>query len=238
MQIVKALVGGLAGGSIGVYVSNVLQQATHLASPWSLLLVGLGAGLGVRLLCGKNRNFATGAVSAIATIVALLGISYANSMAVLNSASDPLQPVVTDWEDLEDEAEEEAAADADEPTADDQLSEAAADESEDAADADQEDTDEADTDADEADDQLAEGSDDDEGAADDEQPAAPQQTLTIPKVDQNATPRQVDWRSLEVIMHGLSALLAYFLGMGTAVAASAVSTSPPAEPPAAEKTNE
>ena len=52
--------------------------------------------------------------------------------------------------------------------------------------------------------------------------------MTIPKAKQEAQPRQVDWRSAEVIMHAVAALLAYFLGTGAGVAA-AVAT-PPSSP--------
>ena len=223
MQIVKALVGGLIGGAVGVVLSNGLQSAYKLADPWSLPLVGLGAGLGVLLLCGKDRNFATGAIAAVASIVALLGLSFANSMVVLSSAEDTSQPVLRQ-RSSDDIAEEETATE--QETSDDMEA--------DDAEKDQETADEAsdDMEADDADDvknneegsdkgtedsgdAVAEGKDDsgkDEGAPKESVPD--QRRLPTDSAVAPSESQQVDWKSSEVILQAVSALLAYFVGAG------------------------
>lgn len=83
MAIIKALVGGLIGGGIGAYASSMVHEAMRTSSPWGLLLAGLFAGLGVRLVCGKDRSFLTGVISSVAAILAIVGTSYINSMAII-----------------------------------------------------------------------------------------------------------------------------------------------------------
>ena len=59
MPVVKALVGGVIGGCLGAYIVNLIGPVRGAAGPWLILLAGLGAGLGTRLISGANRNFIT-----------------------------------------------------------------------------------------------------------------------------------------------------------------------------------
>lgn len=76
MQFLKALIGGIIGGAIGSAVYFVLKPGDQFFIPWLSILAGLLSGIGVRLLCGSQRNVLTGIVAAVTTLVALLGWQY------------------------------------------------------------------------------------------------------------------------------------------------------------------
>ncbi len=175
MPVIKALLGGLIGGGVGAYAAVFIQPMLGTPTPWTVLLAGLCAGLGVRLACGSERNFLTGVVAAVVSILALVGVTYTTSMAALKNAAETTTPVVisrnldemTDEEDTEEVVEEVVETVELEPTfTTDQLEVAS----------------------------------------------------------NNTAPQSLDWSSMEVILNGLSAFLAYLLGTGSAAAASAVAT--------------
>lgn len=197
MAIFKALLGGIIGGGVGALLANMIP------GQWPVLLAGLLAGLGVRLCCGNQRNFMTGVVAAVAAILMVVGTSYSKSMATIRDAEN-FQPVLTmpavddDAEEADEEEEEEAADDA---------VEEAAEEAEEIAD----DVEEA-----EAEVAVAEAIEDasaplvgGEGMAEAMKPAD-----------------AAEFTTEEAVYHGLSALLAYLLGTGSAVAAVGKPESP------------
>jgi hypothetical protein len=85
MNIVKALVGGLVGGGLGAVASNYAQPLFKEPNPWTLILAGLFAGLGVRVLCGRNRDFLTGVLATVAAILAIGGASYWVSLSTIRA---------------------------------------------------------------------------------------------------------------------------------------------------------
>ena len=107
MALIKAIVGALLGGIVASFIQTKVDMS------WSVLLVGLLAGIGARLACGANRTFLTGLIAAIAAIAAVMGSSYMKSMATIGSAGDVSQPAISqeDWEArmAEDEGEEDEA---------------------------------------------------------------------------------------------------------------------------------
>ncbi len=169
MPVFKALLGGLIGGGLGAYAAVLIQPLLGTATPWTVLLAGLCAGLGVRLACGNQRNFLTGVVAAVVSILALVGVTYYTSMAALKNAAETTTPAiisrtveeVVDEEEPEEEVDEVVETVVVEPTfSSDQL-----------------------------------------------------EVKTT-----STSPQSLDWSSMEVILNGLSAFLAYLLGTGSAAA--------------------
>jgi hypothetical protein len=127
MNIVKALVGGLVGGGLGAVASNYAQPLFKEPNPWTLILAGLFAGLGVRVLCGRNRDFLTGVLATVAAILAIGGASYWVSLSTIrametaNAAIDSQTPSMAELlakDDSEEETDEEASDDVAAPIVD------------------------------------------------------------------------------------------------------------------------
>lgn len=73
MHIIKSLVGGLIGALLGAFVWLGFESALGRPMFWLMIVAGLFAGVGVRLLVHpQNRNLVTGAVAAGCTIAGLL----------------------------------------------------------------------------------------------------------------------------------------------------------------------
>lgn len=118
MQVIKALIGGLVGGCLGAYVVNLIGPVRGAMGPWLILLAGLGAGLGARLLCGANRSFVTGIVSAIAAIVGVVLVSYSTAAVALRS-SDEMESPLEVARSVEESIDEIVAEEEVEPAAED-----------------------------------------------------------------------------------------------------------------------
>lgn len=205
MAIIKALLGGIIGGGVGALLSNMIP------GHWPVLLAGLLAGLGVRLACGNQRNFMTGVVAAVAAILMVVGTSYYSSMATIRKAESfqpvLIQPVIDDEEEEEAEevAEEEAGEEAGEEAAADDAGAETADEAEDVAD-----------DVEEA---AAEVATVDISAAEGNAGHGSDTRVSLDGLPPAKKPDATELSTQEAVFHGLSALLAYLLGTGSAVAA-------------------
>ncbi|MEM8677783.1 MAG: hypothetical protein AAGF97_00380 [Planctomycetota bacterium] len=80
-QLFGALVGALVG--VGGMIAVEMTQGREFA--WTVLLVGVLAGLGARW-AGKGRSFAAGALAAILTILCFVGGKFGASYILQNSA--------------------------------------------------------------------------------------------------------------------------------------------------------
>lgn len=73
MHIIKSLVGGLIGAFLGSFVWLGFESALGRPMFWLMIVSGLFAGVGVRLLVQPpNRNLVTGVIAAGCTIAGLL----------------------------------------------------------------------------------------------------------------------------------------------------------------------
>ncbi len=79
MSLLKALIGGIIGGTVGAYLAELIHPTLQSPGHWTVLIAGLLAGLGTRMACQANRSFVTGVMAAVATIVAISGVSYVSS---------------------------------------------------------------------------------------------------------------------------------------------------------------
>ncbi len=101
MSLLKALVGGIIGGTIGAYLADLIHPTLQSPGHWTVLIAGLLAGLGTRMACHGNRDFVTGVMASVATIVAISGVSYVTSNQAAKSAERSMAtiPVKTDFRD-------------------------------------------------------------------------------------------------------------------------------------------
>lgn len=222
MQIVKALVGGLIGGGSGALLSSQIQSMADLSSPWFLLLIGLGTGIGARIATGSSRSFATGVTGAVTAILVIFASSYMEAMAdVKGSPETNAAPVaVVDMGDvaLDDPTESgEDVADPGEDVAD--TGDAADTAGEAEADVEAETGEDAET-GDEA--ENADGENANSTPADSSSGTGPATTSHAPAAA--TTPispvrSQFDWTPMEFLINAGSALLAFALSGGSGAAA-------------------
>ena len=97
MQMLKALVGGIIGGGIGILIVNQIQAGED-SNPWFLLIVGLLAGLGARILAGADRSFVTGLMGALTAIAVTLGSTYWASMSDFQAAAEKFESAASPTE--------------------------------------------------------------------------------------------------------------------------------------------
>ena len=221
MPVVKALVGGVIGGCLGAYIVNLIGPVRGAAGPWLILLAGLGAGLGTRLICGANRSFMTGVAAAIAAILGVTIISYSTAAVALQSSDEmeaPL-PVAKNLEASSDEASDEEETIEDDTGGDESGSDG------------EQDGDEAETS--ESGDESASGADTDGGqpASDDEEAQQDREQLepptkapyelpadTLAENAANSKNTHSD-TTMDLIANAVSALLAFLLGAGASAPA-------------------
>lgn len=217
MQIVKSLIGGILGSAIGLGLYYALTTGLKKPLPWGVVIIGILAGVGVRLFCGKNRNLITGLVATATALIALLGYNFATISAAELSAPpiSSLQPEeYPPWVDEAEISPEDEAAmneDQDESDEDDSDEEAPRDEDEN----------------EQADDATPDESSSSDPVASDESSSAPEERTTdedaptqgpvLPKPPSSQT---------DMIALGLSGLLAYFIGRGSGIQTTTQSTDP------------
>lgn len=118
MRFLKSLLGGILGSAIGVAAYFAINQYLPGPKTWAVLIIGLLAGLGVRVFCGRNRSPLTGIVAATTALIALLGFNY-SVIALAQQASDPIisehvefdkdgRPIAAAEDEEESEASEES----------------------------------------------------------------------------------------------------------------------------------
>ena len=235
MQVVKALVGGVIGGGIGAFLSGQIQSMTDLSSPWLLLIIGLGTGLGARLACGANRSFATGVTGAVAAIVMIFGSSYMDAMAeAKGSAEANAEPVsVIDVNELSpaelSEGVEEATDPGDGGEAEESEADGEADSGDDTDPDDAETSDDAETDDAETDDAETDDAETSDDAETDSEKITTSDAGTGPSPTSNAPADATApgaavsmpsaWSPLDFLINGGSALLAFVLSSGSGAAA-------------------
>lgn len=120
MRFLQSLFGGILGSALGLGAYYAINQTMQRPVPWTVLIIGLLAGLGVRLICGRNRSGLTGIVAATTALTALLGFNYS----VIALAQQGAGPVIAEHVNFDEEgrpihAEEEESleSDTDEETA-------------------------------------------------------------------------------------------------------------------------
>tara|TARA_R110002049_G_scaffold4601_4_gene31984 strand:+ start:266435 stop:267151 length:717 start_codon:yes stop_codon:yes gene_type:complete len=231
MPIVKALVGALIGGCLGAYVADMIGPIRGAIGPWLILLAGLGAGLGARLVCGANRNFMTGVVSAVAAIFGVAVISYMSAAVAMQSSEDMEAPLAVSRDieaSIADEASDpdgesettESTGEESDPAAGQSSDDATADDEADSADedADSPDTEASDAAADEG--QVDDGIDPADGMAPDEPSyQMPSETLTN-NVSNTTNAQRSQQPMMHLIANAVSALLAFMIGSGSSPATS------------------
>ncbi|WP_404307050.1 hypothetical protein [Neorhodopirellula lusitana] len=101
MLLVKALCGSFLGGLIGAVIAEATTQQFGTQMPWAILLAGLLGGVGTRLACRRDRTFSTGLIAALATILAISGVSYVMSSSASKTAKRSMDaiPVRTDLDE-------------------------------------------------------------------------------------------------------------------------------------------
>ena len=207
MPIVKALIGGLVGGCLGAYVASLFGPVRGPMGPWLILLAGIGAGLGARLLCGANRSFATGIVSAITAITGVALFSYMSAAVALRSSDEmeaPLDVARSVEQSMGEIAvEDQIIVDGESETAteNEATSEAKETEAEPVAD---------------ADDSAS------ELPLEQERPLEPRNDAPdielMKKVAESGNVQQAQSSSMDLIANAVSALLAFVIGTGSATA--------------------
>lgn len=221
MRIVQSLIGGLLGSAIGTGLYYALVTNLKRPMPWAVVIIGILAGLGVRVLCGKNRNLITGLMATATALVALLGYNFATISAAaadlsappVNSEAEEYPPWVdeveiSDEDEIDSEDDEDANADSDEDAAGD---DGEGDSDNDPAGETSDDGDAQDEDPDDADNEAAEAR-----AAADPEPTLDGQTLgpVLPTAPSSQT---------DAIALALTGLLAYVIGRGNGTEQSAQS---------------
>ncbi len=100
MIFLKAFLGGIFGGAIGAQLAESIQPTFQSSVNWAVLLAGLLAGIGTRLACRADRSFMTGLTAAVATILAISGISFVTSRQATELAERSMAniPVRTNFE--------------------------------------------------------------------------------------------------------------------------------------------
>ena len=215
MGIVKSMLGGLVGGAIGAVVASVIQSAAGVSSPWFLLVTGLGTGIGVRAAAGANRNFATGVVGAVTTVVVLLGSSVATSLAQVSASPEAVE--ITEIEAVADPSLDQES---DSAGADDAAGEAEEGEDAESAGTESEDASESEEDPD-----SVETLDEEAARAATAAASAASSGITAdgPITDEAAVKeleRQTGWSVMDFLFNGVSALLAFALSSGSGSNAS------------------
>ncbi len=214
MQVFKAIIGAFIGGGIGAFLST-LSPGLLGETNWLILLAGLGAGLGARVVCGADRTFVTGLIAAVAAVLAMAGASLYTSMSEINELADVREPLpapviemadpeqevvvaaeVTETADVAETADATETADA----ADIAVTESESEPSEDAA----------------ATENLSDA--DDNAAANAAYEAANEaQSEFVGDLEQGET-KVVNDTVMEYLLNAMSALLAFALGTGRGAA--------------------
>ena len=201
MQVVKALIGGLIGGGIGAYLGKLGSASEELSSSvgWLFLLAGVLAGLGVRLVCGADRSFLTGVIAAVTAVLAIMGASYATSVSERNKVAETMNSAKMPVIDI---GEPEALAE--DPAA--EAVESAEDTTETA----------------EQEPESVEGAEATEAAAEPTQSSQDRPGDPVPRGSeyvQDAATAKVPtggWSMMEFVVNGISALIAFAIGSGSA----------------------
>lgn len=99
MRFLQSLFGGILGSALGLGAYYAINQTMQRPVPWTVLIIGLLAGLGVRLICGRNRSGLTGIVAATTALTALLGFNYS----VIALAQQGAGPVIAEHVNFDEE---------------------------------------------------------------------------------------------------------------------------------------